>query len=675
MQSNPLTKENDQLQVISLKEIANTIRGLSMDGVGAANSGHPGLPLGMADVAAVLWSKHLKFNPADPTWFDRDRFVLSGGHGSMLLYSLLHLYGYDLPLSELKKFRQWKSHTPGHPELQDTPGVETTTGPLGQGVTNAVGMALAENALAARYNKNTELINHFTYVMAGDGDLQEGISHEAAAFAGHNKLGKLILLYDDNNITIDGSTDLSFSEDVLKRHDAYGWHVQSIDGHDMDAIDEAIKKAKAATDKPSIIACKTIIGYGSPNRGGTAKAHGEPFPADEIKLAKEFLGLPSGQSFYISEKVAQLATMMKEEGTQKMKKWEQEWKNYKDESPLLAEKLSQCIKGLLPKQALDIPAFDPAKPMATRAASGVVLNFLAPLIPSLMGGSADLTPSNKTFPKGETSYAPTNPSGRYIHYGVREHGMGAIMNGMALHGGVLPYAGTFFVFTDYMRPAMRMAALMQQQVIYVLTHDSIGLGEDGPTHQPIAHLASLRAMPNMKVIRPMDANETAEAWKMALQHKTGPSCLVLTRQNLPTYDRSSIGFAAVENAQKGGYILTEDKGFTAIIIASGSEVEIAVNAKKTLNEKGINVRIVSMPSTDTFDQQSEAYKESVLPAACEKRIAIEAGATLSWYKYTGLKGKVIGLDHFGASAPYQTLYKEFGITAEAVVDAVINFKK
>ena len=655
---------------IDIQEIANTIRGLSMDGVRAANSGHPGLPLGMADVAAVLWSKHLNFNPSNPQWFDRDRFVLSGGHGSMLLYSLLHLYGYDLPLEELKNFRQWGSKTPGHPEVHETPGVETTTGPLGQGVANAVGMALAENSLAARFNTEIEIINHYTYVMAGDGDMQEGITHEAAAFAGHHQLGKLILLYDDNSITIDGATDLSFTEQVLKRHEAYGWHTQTVDGHDYEAIDAAIEKAKLVTNQPSIIACKTIIGFGSPNRGGTAKAHGEPFPEEEIILTKKALGLPIETKFYVSPKVKHLATQMRQHGTNLNTIWNEKWEQYQKTTPNHSQALNDCIQGDISDKALDIPTFSPEKAMATRAASGVVLDYIAPLIPALVGGSADLTPSNKTFPKSESSYAVNQADGRYIHYGVREHGMAAIMNGMALHGGILPYAGTFFVFSDYMRPAMRMAALMEQQVIYVLTHDSIGLGEDGPTHQPIAHLASLRAMPNLTVIRPMDANETAVAWKMALKNKKGPTCLVLTRQSLPTYDRTKPEFAAVENAEKGGYVFTEDKDFDTIIIASGSEVEIALEAKIMLNEKGQEVRIVSMPSTDVFDAQPEAYRASVLPLDCKKRVAIEAGASLSWYKYVGLEGVVIGIDRFGASAPYQTLYSELGITKEAVVEAV-----
>lgn len=654
-----------------LQNTANIIRGLSMDGVQAANSGHPGLPMGMADVAAVLWSDFLKFNPANPNWFDRDRFVLSGGHGSMLIYSLLHLYGYDLSMDELKNFRQWGSKTAGHPEYHETPGVETTTGPLGQGLGNAIGMALAESSLAARFNSDDhKLVDHYTYVMAGDGDLQEGVTHEACAFAGHNKLGKLILLYDDNNITIDGSTDLSFSEDVLKRHEAYGWHVQKIDGHDLDAIKTAIEAAQKVTDKPSIIACKTVIGFGSPNRGGTAKAHGEPLGADEVVLSKENLGLPADQSFYVSSEVAEFTKNIGGKGAELEANWNALRADWEAADAAKAKAFSACLNQEVSAEALNIPEFEAGSKLATRAASGKVLDHMAPHIPALMGGSADLTPSNKTFPKSETAYSPENAAGRYLHYGVREHGMGAIMNGLQLHGGVINYGATFFVFTDYMRPSMRLAALMGLPTIYVMTHDSIGLGEDGPTHQPIEHLASLRAMPNMTIIRPMDANETAEAWKMALQRKNGPTTLVLTRQGLVTVDRNSGTYAGVENTQKGGYVLTEDEGFDSIIIATGSEVEIALAAKEQLNAKGKKVRIVSMPSTEAFDAQSEDYKASVLPAAIQNRVAIEAGASLSWYKYVGLNGKIIGLDHFGASAPYQTLYEKFGLTAEAVIDAV-----
>jgi transketolase len=654
-----------------LKKTANIIRGLSMDGVQAANSGHPGLPMGMADVAAVLWSDFLKFNPANPNWFDRDRFVLSGGHGSMLIYSLLHLYGYDLPLDELKNFRQWGSKTAGHPEYHETPGVETTTGPLGQGLGNAIGMALAESSLAARFNTDAhKVVDHYTYVMAGDGDLQEGVTHEACAFAGHNKLGKLVLLYDDNNITIDGSTDLSFSEDVLKRYEAYGWHVQQVDGHDMDAIKAAITSAKAVLDQPSIIACKTIIGFGSPNRGGTAKAHGEPLGKDEVVLSKENLGLPSDKSFYITSDVSGFTSKTGAKGAQLEADWNALQSNWASANANNAVSFKSCLASEVSAEALAIPGFEAGSSMATRAASGKVLDYIAPHVPALMGGSADLTPSNKTFPKSETAYSPENKVGRYLHYGVREHGMGAIMNGLQLHGGVINYGATFFVFTDYMRPSMRLAALMGIQNIYVMTHDSIGLGEDGPTHQPIEHLSSLRAMPNMTVIRPMDANETAEAWKMALLRKDGPTTLVLTRQNLVTVDRSPGNYSSADNTQKGGYVLTEDEGFETIVMASGSEVEIAIEAKAKLNAQGKKIRLVSMPSTDVFDAQSNEYKESVLPSGVQSRVAIEAGTTMSWYKYVGLNGKIIGLDHFGASAPFETLYEKFGLTADAVVDAV-----
>ena len=659
----------------SCKIIANTIRGLSVDGVAAANSGHPGMPLGMADVCAVLWSEHMNFNPKNPKWLNRDRFILSAGHGSMLIYSLLHLYGYDLSMDDLKAFRQWGSKTPGHPENFVTAGVETTTGPLGQGVANAVGFALAEASLAARYNREgSEIIDHYTYVVAGDGCLQEGISHEACSFAGHNKLGKLIMLYDSNNITIDGPTHISFTEDTRKRFEAYGWQVLEIDGHDYDQINAAIAEAKKEKSKPSIIICKTIIGFGSPNRAGTSKAHGEPFPAEEIELMKEKLGLPKDKSFFVPDEISDLRAKTQEKGENLENKWNELWENYKNKNQEAAKELENSIKGEISKEALDIPLFGSEKAIATRSASGTVLNHIAKYIPQLMGGSADLTPSNNTLPAGEESFSPENPKGRYIRYGVREHGMAAIMNGMALHGGVLPYSGTFFVFSDYMRPAMRMSALMEQQVVYVLTHDSIGLGEDGPTHQPEAHLWAYRMIPNMTVIRPMDANETAEAWKSALKNKKGPTCLVLTRQNLPVYDRAGLGWAKSEEAQKGGYVLCEDKDFEAIIIATGSEVELAVEAKAKLNEQGVKVRIVSMPSTNIFDEQPQEYKESVLPKNILKRVAVEAGVTLGWYKYVGLEGRVIGLDRFGASAPYKTLYKEFGITTDAIVEAVNSLK-
>ena len=593
----------------------------------------------------------------------------------MLIYSLLHLYGYDLSVEDLKAFRKWGSKTPGHPENFVTQGVETTTGPLGQGVANAVGMALAEVSLAGRYNKKGyEIINHYTYVIAGDGCLQEGISHEACSFAGHNQLGKLIMLYDSNNITIDGPTHISYSEDVEKRFEAYGWQVIKINGHDYEQIREAIKEAKSEKSKPSIIICETVIGFGSPNRAGTSKAHGEPFPAEEIALTKEKLGLPIDKSFFVPEEIVNLRKITQEKGEKIQNQWNALWDNYKKEYRELAEELEKSMRGEISEKAFDIPTFGSEKAIATRSASGIVLNYIAQYIPQLMGGSADLTPSNNTLPAGEESFSPENLKGRYVRYGIREHGMAAIMNGLSLHGGILPYSGTFFVFSDYMRPAMRMSALMEQQVIYVLTHDSIGLGEDGPTHQPEAHLWAYRMIPNMCVVRPMDANETAEAWKIALKNKKTPTCLVLTRQNLPVYDREKLGWAKAEEAQKGGYVLCEDKDFEAIIIATGSEVELAIDAKSKLNEQGVKVRVVSMPSTNIFDNQPEDYQESVLPKNITRRVAVEAGATLGWYKYVGTHGKVIGLDRFGASAPYKVLYQEFGITSDAIVEAVNSTK-
>ena len=660
---------------MNIKTIANTIRGLAIDGVSAANSGHPGMPLGMADVSAVLWSEFMNHNPNDTQWWNRDRFVLSAGHGSMLIYSLLHLYGYDLSVEDLKAFRKWGSKTPGHPENFVTQGIETTTGPLGQGVANAVGMALAEASLAGRYNKDGyEIIDHYTYVIAGDGCLQEGISHEACSFAGHNQLGKLIMLYDSNNITIDGPTHISYSEDVEKRFEAYGWQVIKINGHDYEQIREAIKEAKSEKSKPSIIICETVIGFGSPNRAGTSKAHGEPFPSEEIALTKEKLGLPIDKSFFVPEEIVDLRKITQEKGKEIQNQWNALWDNYKNKYSELAEELEKSMKGEISEKAFDIPTFGSEKAIATRSASGIVLNHIAQYIPQLMGGSADLTPSNNTLPAGEESFSPENLKGRYVRYGIREHGMAAIMNGLSLHGGILPYSGTFFVFSDYMRPAMRMSALMEQQVIYVLTHDSIGLGEDGPTHQPEAHLWAYRMIPNMCVVRPMDANETAEAWKIALKNKKTPTCLVLTRQNLPVYDREKLGWAKAEEAQKGGYVLYEDKDFEAIIIATGSEVELAIEAKLKLNEQGMKVRVVSMPSTNIFDNQPEDYQESVLPKNITRRVAVEAGVTLGWYKYVGTHGKVIGLDRFGASAPYKVLYQEFGITSDAIVEAVNSTK-
>jgi len=655
-----------------IAETAKIIRGLSMDGVQRANSGHPGMPMGMADIAAVLWTNHLNHNPNNPAWFNRDRFVLSNGHGSMLIYSLLHLYGYDLSIDDLKAFRQWGSKTPGHPENHVTPGVETTTGPLGQGIANAVGMAMAEESLAGRYNKeDNNIIDHFTYAFIGDGDLEEGISHEACSLAGHHKLGKLVVLYDDNNITIDGETNLSFTEDTAKRFEAYGWHVQKCDGHDLEAIDAAIDAAKEATDKPSIIACKTVIGFGSPKKAGTSSAHGEPLGAEELAITKTKLGLPL-EDFYVSDEVKEFCLASGNEGVEAQEEWDLQLANYTNLHADSAAELKDLIAGNLDESKITLPTFEVGKAVATRGASGDVLNAIASKIPALIGGSADLSPSNKTFPKSETAFSPENRAGRYIHYGIREHAMAAIMNGMNLHGGVIPYSGTFFVFSDYMRPAMRMASLMNVQSIYVLTHDSIGLGEDGPTHQPESQLVSLRSIPNMSVMRPMCADETAQAWKLALLNTTGPTCLVLTRQNLPVLDRTSGTYASAEMTAKGAYVLTEDEGFNVILMASGSEVEIALDAKDTLNDEGIKVRVVSVPAMELFDAQSDEYKEEVLPRNGSVRVAIEAGSTMPWHKYVGIKGAVIGMDSFGASAPYKVLYEKFGITAENVVKEVKN---
>jgi transketolase len=646
-----------------LQQLANTVRGLSIDAIQKANSGHPGLPMGMADVASVLFNKHLKFNPKNPDWFDRDRFVLSGGHGSMLLYSLLHIYGYNLTMDDLKKFRQLHSKTPGHLEVQETEGVETTTGPLGQGIANAVGMALAETMLAARFNQEIELINHFTFSMLGDGDLQEGISHEVCAFAGHNKLGKLIAFYDSNKITIDGDTSLSFTDDTRKRFEAYHWQVLEVDGHNYDEIDQAIKQAKVETEKPSLIICKTIIGYGSPNKQGTHHVHGAPLGDDEVALTKKNLGI-SEENFYIPKEVYEFAADIAAKGAEV----EKNWNNLLLDLQKSNSELYRQFKTIVNNEIGDVnfPYFKEGK-IATRKASGEVLSVITSQIPIMVGGSADLTPSNNTRAKGQTSYSPGNRQGNYVHYGIREFGMGAIMNGIALHGGILPYGGTFFVFSDYMRPAVRLSAMMGLRVVYVFTHDSIGLGEDGPTHQPVEHLTSMRAMPNLLVLRPMDANETSVAWQVALKNTNRPSALILTRQNLSTIVRDGETIALCKNAAKGGYVLTEDENFDIILIATGSEVEIALEAKRQLNKNNRKVRVVSMMSAELFDEQDESYKEEVLPKKITRRIAIEAGASLGWYKYVGLSGKVIGIDRFGASAPMNVLYNNFGITAENIV--------
>ncbi len=654
---------------------ANTIRGLAMDAVQQADSGHPGMPMGMADVAVVLWTQFLKYNPQDPSWFNRDRFVLSAGHGSMLLYSVLHLTGYPLPMEQIKHFRQWDSITPGHPENHLTPGVETTTGPLGQGITNAVGMALAERWLAERFNRpGYQLVDHHTYVIASDGDLMEGVSHEACSLAGHLALGKLIVLYDDNSITIDGSTDLSFSEDVLARYQAYGWHTQAADGHDPLAIRQAIDVARNQTERPSIIACRTHIGFGSPNRQDTAKVHGSPLGEEELKLTKENLGWPLEPRFYVPDGVRDFLGAAGISGAQAQSGWQELLTGYREAFPDLAAQFKRSLRDEIPDNMTALlPEFEPGKALATRASSGQVLNAIAPHIPQLLGGSGDLTGSNKTDLKGEAPLTGKDFTGRYIHFGIREHGMGGILSGMALHGGIRPYGGTFLVFSDYMRPAIRLAALMELPVIYVFTHDSIGLGEDGPTHQPVEHLMALRAIPNLTIIRPAEATETAVAWRMALENKHGPTALVLTRQGLPTLDRRH--YAPAGEVARGGYVLSPADNPQAILIGTGSEVQIALDAQASLSRQGVAASVVSMPSWELFDQQPEAYRNSVLAPAISVRVSIEAGITLGWERYVGPGGQAIGLDRFGASAPYQTIYEKLGLTVENMTQAVLNLMK
>ncbi len=643
---------------------ANTLRTLAMDGVQKANSGHPGMPMGMADVATVLFTRFLKFSPGSPAWLDRDRFVLSAGHGSMLLYGLLHLCGYDLPLDELKAFRQWGSRTPGHPEHGLTAGVEMTTGPLGQGVSTAVGLALAERMLAARFNRpGHEVVDHHTFALASDGDLMEGVSHEACALAGHLGLGKLVVLYDDNGISIDGPTSLSFSEDVPARFAAYGWHVQRVDGHDFDAVEAAIAAAKAETARPSLVACRTHIGFGSPNRQDTSKAHGEPLGAEEIRLTKEKLGWPADAQFLVPDEVRALFEEAASRGAAEEGMWNARVSAYRAAHPDLAAQLDLFLSGRLPGGwEASLPAFPAEKPLATRQASGAVLDALVPVLPTLAVGSADLTPSNNTRAKAAVDVKAGEYGGSYLRFGIREHGMGAILNGLALHG-FRPFGGTFLVFADYMKGAIRLAALMEQPVVYVFTHDSIGLGEDGPTHQPVEQLASLRATPNLVVYRPADANETAAGWRVALGRTHGPTALVLTRQALPI-------LPATDAALRGGYVVSDAEGFQAILIGSGSELHLALAAQKLLAAEGIPTRVVSMPSPELFLAQDEAWRESVLPRACRARVAVEAAATLSWGGLVGLDGAVVGLDRFGASAPFQTVYEKLGLTAEAVAAAV-----
>jgi transketolase len=648
----------------------SAIRFLSADAVQQANSGHPGLPMGAAAMAYTVWMRHLRHNPRNPKWPNRDRFILSGGHGSALLYSLLHLTGYDLSLDEVKRFRQWGSLTPGHPEFGLTPGIETTTGPLGQGFANGVGMAIAEAHLAAEFNTPEHaVIDHYTFAIVTDGDLMEGVSSEAASLAGHLKLGKLIYLYDDNHISIDGSTSLAFTEDRARRFEAYHWHVQIItDGNDVEAIDAAIQAAKA-DERPSIIMCRTIIGFGLPTRAGTAKAHGEAPGDEELNGAKEAVGWPLEPRFHIPEDALAHFRQSVEKGRQTEDEWNQLLEQYRASSPEKAAELERRISGQLPVGwDADLPVFPAdAKGMASRAASGKALNAIAAKVPELVGGSADLAPSNNTKLDGTPAFQHETPEGRNFHFGVREHAMGAVVNGMTYHGGLRPFGATFLVFVDYMRPPVRIAALSHLPSIFVFTHDSIGVGEDGPTHQPVEHVASLRAIPNLTVIRPADANETVEAWKAAVLNQHGPTALILTRQNLPTLNRELYSEAAL--LHKGAYVLADigDDQPELILMASGSEVSLIVEAGTRLAMEGVNVRLVSIPSWELFAKQDAAYRESVLPAAVSARVAVEAGIGMGWEKFAGQSGAILSLEHYGASGPASILFKEFGFTVENVI--------
>jgi transketolase len=655
------------------RELANAIRALSMDAVQKANSGHPGAPMGMADIAEVLWRHVLKFNPGNPTWWDRDRFVLSNGHASMLLYSVLYLTGYPLSIEEIKNFRQFGSKTPGHPERELHLGIETTTGPLGQGFANAVGMALAERSLAATFNRpGHAIIDHHTYVFLGDGCMMEGISHEVASFAGTQKLGKLILVYDDNGISIDGKVVGWFGDNTGERFEAYGWHVQHADGQDSDAIEKALAAARAVSDKPSLICAKTTIGWGAPNKQGTAAMHGEAMGNEEIAATRKNLGWTSPPFEIPAEIRAQWD--MREKGARVEQEWRTRFAAYKSEFPALAAELERRMSGDLPSGFDDIvtacinQAQTEGKSLATRQSSQAALNAFGPSLPEMLGGSADLTPSNGTLRKDSVILTPQAPGGNYVHFGVREFGMSAMLNGITAHGGFIPYGGTFLTFCDYSRNALRMSALMRLRVNFVFTHDSIGLGEDGPTHQPIEQLAGLRAIPHMDVWRPCDAVETATAWGVALENRDGPTCLIFTRQALTHQARRPEQIAAIK---RGGYVLIESDGPPeVIVIATGSEVGIAADAVRSVAAKGRRVRLVSMPSTTTFDRQDDAYKDSVLPPPVTRRVAVEAAATAPWWRYVGLKGQIVGIDHFGASSPAKELFKQFGFTPEHVVQAI-----
>lgn len=656
----------------------NTIRTLSMDAVQKANSGHPGAPMGLAPAGYTLWTKILKHNPKNPEWLDRDRFVLSGGHASMLLYSLLYLTGYDMNLEDIKNFRQWGSRTPGHPEYRHVPGVETTTGPLGQGFSNAVGMALAERHLATVYNRpGHEIVDHYTYVMCGDGDLMEGITSEAASFAGHMGLSRLICLYDDNGITIDGKTDIAFTEDVGLRFQAYNWNVIPVDdGNNVNSILKAIQAAKEENNRPSLILLRTNIAYGSPNKQDSSDAHGAPLGEEEIRLTKKNLGWPEDELFMVPDEALAVFRQCVVEGEEAEKLWQEKFSAYKESNPDLAEKLSNAVEGILADGwDADLPEFSVDDgPIATRAASGKVLNAAADKVSALIGGSADLAPSNKTIIDSSDEIQKGNYGGRNIRFGVREHAMAAIMSGLALHKGLMPYGGTFLVFADYMKPSIRLASLMGLPVIYVFTHDSIAVGEDGPTHQPIEHLASLRIIPGLVVLRPADAAETMEAWRLAIKSNDRPVALILSRQKLPVLDRSIYGSAG--SLEKGAYILADsDETPQVILMATGSEIHITLSARDILEEKGISARVVSMPSLELFEKTSQKYKDSVLLPEVPVRIAVEAGHTMGWDRYTGDKGAVIGIDHFGASAPGGTLLEKFGFTADTIVQKALEILK
>ena len=672
----------------------NTIRTLSMDAVQKANSGHPGAPMGLAPCAYVLWTRCMRYNPRNPSWLDRDRFVLSAGHASMLLYSMLHLTGYDLTLDDIKQFRQWGSRTPGHPERTDTPGVETTTGPLGQGFGNGVGMAIAEAYLAARYNRpGFEVVNHFTYGIASDGDLMEGVASEAASLAGHLKLGKLIYIYDNNRVTLAGGTDVTFTEDRAKRFDAYGWHTQTIeDGNDLNAIEQAIRSARSETIRPSLILVHTHIGYGSPGKQDTFEAHGSPLGVEEVKLTKENLGWPVEPPFLIPDRARAHFNEAISKGEQAEAEWKQRFSAYAQKFPDLAKELESAMRGDLPAGwDATIPTFPAdAKGVATRVASGKILAALGTKLPSLIGGSADLNPSTFTvLPKLGDFESPQRKvadhqgsvgenwdyAGRNLHFGVREHGMGAAVNGMAAHGGIIPFGSTFLIFSDYFRPSIRLAALMELGVIYVLTHDSVGLGEDGPTHQPIEQLAALRAIPKLIVLRPCDANETAEAWRVAIESRKRPVILALTRQNVPTLDRAKL--AAAEGLRRGAYVLADAPNGKPdmVLIASGSEVSLILAAKEKLAEQKIQARVVSMPSWELFGAQSREYRESVLPPSIRSRLAVEAALPQGWHRYVGDDGDIIGIERFGASAPGNVVMEKLGFTVTHVVERALALRR